>query len=1092
MSEVLFTTLFEQLPDPIWILRKHRFVAANPAALAAIGYTDRPALIDLHPAEVSPGRQPDGESSFTKAERMMDLAEQRGLYRFDWIHQRRDGSRFPAEITLLAIEWQGGPALFCFWRDMSERERDRELHENMEETAGIGGWELDLNTQMVWWTKQVYRIHELPPGEPVPLNRGLIFYAPEARPILEEALRQAIRQGTPWDLELPFVTARGRPLWVRAVGQAGRQDGRIVRLFGSLQDVTARHAAETARAASQQRLQFVTDHAPVMIAWVDRACRYRFVNRHYAVFFATTPDALVGKLAREVLGETAFAKAQPFMNEALTGKPVAYELELADHPRGSKQMLVSYAPEFEGDQVIGFVAAVTDITERKRDEQLAVSRALVLELITKGAPLHRVLEAIVSNVETGNPAILCSILLLDATGRRLLIAAAPSLPEAFNQAINGLEIGPNAGSCGAAAYSGQRVIVEDIATHPNWTGLTKLAAEANLGACWSEPILSAAGQVLGTFALYHRTAHRPSVADTRLIEESANLAAIAIERVRVIESLRFSEERYRLLAENVRDVIWTMDADGHWTYISPAVQSLLGYSAAEAAALPIAAVLSSDGTAALTGALACLVNPAKGEAPGPDYRGEFELTRKDGSRVWVELSVTGLRKANGETQGVLGVIHDVSERKQSEAKIWWQANYDALTRLPNRRLFQDRLQQDLTRARRTGRQVALLYIDLDRFKEVNDVLGHAAGDELLIEVAQRIQHCIRKVDTVARLGGDEFTVIMADMAAIGREAIVAQLIIEALARRFELHGKSFGLSASVGIALCPVDGVEATDLMRHADQAMYHAKQVRNQYRYFTPELHTTAVVRQQLTSELREALSRNQFEVHYQPIVDLTSGSINKAEALVRWRHPIRGLLTAEAFIPAAESSGLINDLGDWIFREAAQWVLERQRRTGGPFRVSVNKSSVQFIVGHTEQSWPDWLDGMGLAGNAIVIEVNEGLLLSKRPEILGKLRRLRLAGMGLAIDDFGTGYSALAYLKQFDAEFLKIDISLIRDLVSDPEDRALCETLIMVAHKLGIQVIAEGVETPEQRDWLLAAGCDCAQGFLFGRPLPAGEIDW
>lgn len=1093
MSETLLTKLYEQLPDPVWILQGHRFVAANAAALAAIGYPEKSALLSLHPSELSPERQPDGELSYAKSERMMAIAEQRGLHRFDWTHQRRDGSLLPAEVTLLAMDWEGRPALYCLWRDLTERERHRELLENMEEVAGIGGWELDLATQMIRWTKQVYRIHELPPGVPIPLDRGVSFYGLEARQVLEKALRLAAEQGRPWDLELPFVTARGRSLRVRTVGRAVWEGGRIVRLHGCFQDVTERHAAEQARAGSQRRLQFVTDHAPVMIAWVDRDYRYRFVNRHYAGMFGLQPGELVGRSVRDALGEPAFALARRYMAEALEGQELGYELDMPDLSGGIRHLREAYAPEWDDSgQVIGFVAAITDISERKRAEQLAIARAQVLELIANDAPLRQILEAIANNVEKGSPPVLCSIHLLDAEGRRLYTGAAPNLPEAFTQTLEGVEVGYAGSACVAAAFTGRRVIVEDIATHPDWTAYRDLAAMAQLGACWSEPILSATGRALGAFALYHPIAREPRTAEIGLLEESARLAAIAMERDQVLGQLRYSEARYRLLTETVTDVIWTLDGDGRWTYISPAVRTLLGYTVEEAVQLPVAALLTPDGAAELTDIRRNMAAVGGGEEPRPIHRGELELTRKDGSKVWVEITMTRLRDDTGQAEGVLGVLRDISDRKQNEFRVWRQATHDELTGLPNRRLFQDRLQQGLARAGRAGQRLALLFIDLDRFKEVNDSVGHAAGDQFLVEVAQRVQGCLRRVDTVARMGGDEFTVIMADMATTRRVDTVARKIIDALARPFVLQDKSFVLTASIGIALYPDHGEAVDELMQHADQAMYDAKRRRNQYRYFTPALHAEAMAQQQLSQDLRDALAQGQFEVHYQPIVELASGRIGMAEAQVCWRHPRRGLLTADAFIPEAETSGLIIELGDWAFREAVRWVLARRRRLGVPFRVSMNKSQLQCVTSPVEQSWPAWLGEMGLAGDAIVIEVTEALLLSDRPEILDKLRQLRSSGMQMAIDDFGAGYSALSYLKHFKVDFLKIDTSFVRELGDNRETQAFCEAIIAMAHKLAMQVIAQGVETAAQRDCLRAAGCDCAQGSLFAHPRPAAEIDW
>jgi diguanylate cyclase (GGDEF)-like protein/PAS domain S-box-containing protein len=554
------------------------------------------------------------------------------------------------------------------------------------------------------------------------------------------------------------------------------------------------------------------------------------------------------------------------------------------------------------------------------------------------------------------------------------------------------------------------------------------------------------------------------------------------ERKQAEAELRISASVYRTLTEGVL----ITDAENRILSVNPAFTRLTGYPAAEVMGQNPRVLKSGQHDAAFYRDLwATLLETGQ-------WEGEITNRRKTGEPFQEWLSIHTVHDEQGQVLRSIGLFTDISEQKRIAAKIWKQANYDSLTGLPNRQLFQDRLDQEIERIRRTGRALAVLFIDLDQFKLVNDTLGHAAGDRLLVEAAQRILACVRGTDTVARLGGDEFTVVMSDLSSTERVGLAAQAILDGLAQPFALQGETIHLTASIGITLYPLDGAATPDIMKHADQAMYAAKALGNRFHYFTPALQTAALARLQLIGELRAALAAgDQFRVYYQPIVDLTTGHIAKAEALVRWQHPTRGLVSPTEFIPVAEDCGLIGELGEWVFRAAAQWVLSR-RQDGVRFQVSVNKSPAQFVTGHTEHTWPAWLEHLGLPGAAIVIEVTEGLLLSERPEVLDKLRQFDLAGMGLAIDDFGTGYSALAYLKKFAADYLKIDISFIRDLETNPDNQALCEAIIVMAHRLGIQVIAEGVETPAQRDWLLAAGCDFAQGYLFGRPAPAEEINW
>jgi len=442
----------------------------------------------------------------------------------------------------------------------------------------------------------------------------------------------------------------------------------------------------------------------------------------------------------------------------------------------------------------------------------------------------------------------------------------------------------------------------------------------------------------------------------------------------------------------------------------------------------------------------------------------------------------------------IAMFSDITEKKRTEETIWRQANYDPLTDLPNRRLFRDRLQHEVIKAHRAGTYVALLFIDLDRFKEVNDTLGHHTGDLLLVEAARRITNLVRATDTVARLGGDEFTVVMADLADTDRVGEVAQAMLLALSEPFLLGKDNVYISASVGITIFPSDADNLESLLRNADQAMYAAKeQGRNRFSYFTASMQATAQTRLQLSTDLRGAIAAGQFEVHLQPIVDLASGRMLKAEALLRWHHPEHGMVDPGQFIPIAEETGLINEIGDWVFRESARLAKSWYDATAddeGMVQISVNKSPRQFFSGDTHKTWIAHLTEIGLPSSCIVIEITEGLLLDDRPEVAEKLSHFRNAGFGISLDDFGTGYSAMSYLKKFPIDLLKIDQSFVRDMATDHGDQAIVEAIIVMAHKLGLKVIAEGVETEEQCAILKAAGCDYAQGYLFSRPTPSVEM--
>jgi diguanylate cyclase (GGDEF)-like protein len=431
------------------------------------------------------------------------------------------------------------------------------------------------------------------------------------------------------------------------------------------------------------------------------------------------------------------------------------------------------------------------------------------------------------------------------------------------------------------------------------------------------------------------------------------------------------------------------------------------------------------------------------------------------------------------------------ERKRAEDTIWRQANYDTVTHLPNRRLFRDRLEQEIRRAQREQRLLALLFIDLDRFKEVNDTLGHDAGDALLVEAAHRISAAIRDTDTAARIGGDEFTIIMPQLPDTRRVEEVAQKVVDALAIPFKIGDEMVYLSGSIGITIYPDDARHLESLLKNADQAMYVAKGLgRSRYSFFTSGMQESAQERQALMRDLRTALVKNEFRMYFQPIVEMDSGRIVKAEALIRWQHPQRGLVSPVEFIPLAEEIGLIGDIGDWVLGESLRWMKRWHDAEVSCRQVSVNMSPNQFI-GEASGVWLEQLRKAGLPGECLIIEITEGVLLNERASVTDKLIQLRAEGVQIAVDDFGTGYSALAYLKKFDVDFLKIDRSFVRDLATDPSDLALSEAIIVMAYKLGLRVVAEGVETAEQRDILTSAGCDFAQGYLYSKPMSVEEFD-
>ncbi len=488
------------------------------------------------------------------------------------------------------------------------------------------------------------------------------------------------------------------------------------------------------------------------------------------------------------------------------------------------------------------------------------------------------------------------------------------------------------------------------------------------------------------------------------------------------------------------------------------------------------------------------------------YRNEHRVRCKNGSWKWVlSRGMVVSRDAQGRPLRMIGTHTDISARKQAEALIWQQANFDALTGLPNRRMLRQQLDQALSQVQpgtQNGQGLAVMFIDLDQFKEVNDTLGHGVGDRLLVQAAKRIRECVGPTDVVARMGGDEFTVLVvgdpADQGGSGwadRLQPLLHALLEALSTPFDLGQHRVFVSASIGVACFPDDAQQVEDLFKHADQALYAAKGAgRNRHRFFSRDMQAAAQWRARLETELRNALALRQFGVAYQPMVELATGRVHKAEALLRWHHPTLGAVSPAQFIPIAEACGLIVPIGDWVFEQAAMQVASWRRTFDPNFQISINKSPAQFHKRATHTvSWVERLRSLGLPGSSVAIEITEGLLLDISEPVITHLDALRDAGMDVSLDDFGTGYSSLSYLQKLDIDYLKIDQSFVCNLTPGSTDFTLCKAIIAMANALGMRVVAEGVETAEQRDLLRQAGCHFGQGYFFARPMSAdGFGEW
>ncbi len=1134
LEETSLRMMFERTADALVVLdvQAGYFIDCNQAAVDMLCYTDKSEMLAQQPAQFSPKFQPDGRLSSEKADEMVATATRDGSHRFEWVHCSAQRADFPVEVLLTPIIADGRQLIIGTLRDITQQKQDQKtqaalrqiseathstgtltemfgrIHQIVAELLPARNFFVALYDQAHDELSFPYYVdeHDVAP-EPRSLDDGTlsgrVVKSGQALLFTPETVREGVHEqftlvgtdsmdwlGVPLKSQsqtigalvvqsytgdvrylekdkilLEFVSGQvaaaierkqaadallasekrfrllfdqnlvgvfrslpdGRLLecndavarmlgyesraeiigvnsesfyfeqgdrerylaYLRNYGSVNNSVTRLRRLDGSevwgmqtvnlirdepgqpeilqgtLIDFTERKQVEQALLLSESRLEeaqrlahvgsWTWDVATRTMTWSDELCRI------YGVSPACHRPSYEDFLER-VHPEDRTAVEALVAKVMLERKPLSHETRII-RSDGEIRTVFDQNEVLVDDQnrVTGMAGATLDITSRKLEERLERDRSLILEQVAQNQPLPEILSRISSMLEIQIPGSRSSVLLLK--DRRLWTGAAPHLPQEYSDHLNGLPIGPGVGSCGTACFDNRTVITENIATDRLWDDYRELALPHGLRACWSMPIPSNRGDVLGSFAVYRDQPSCPSARDLEFMAMATRLAAVAIE--------------HRLLTDQLSH----------------------------------------------------------------------------------------------------------------------QAQHDALTGLPNRLLFQDRLNQALAQAERKKLQVAVLYMDLDRFKNINDMLGHSSGDALLRQASTRLQACIRKTDTLARLGGDEFTVVLSELNDPQDAMRVATKLIETMRAPFHVDRQELFVTLSLGISIYPDDGVESDTLMANADAAMYRAKETgRDNFQWFAAEMNTLAKERMSMDSQLRQALRLGQLSLHYQPHCG-ADGEIQGFEALMRWNHPTMGMVSPARFIPLAEASGLIVPLGEWALRTAcAQMVAWRE--SGHPtLRIAVNVSAVQF-------KRSDWVDTVRralhdaqLAPDALELEITESLLLHSVSETSAHLFKLRELGVGIAIDDFGTGYSCLAYLHKLPVTTLKIDQAFVRDIgrqsLPGQEEAPIIRTIIALAHNLGMSVVAEGVETIAQRDLLLSLGCERLQGFLLHRPMTVKQVD-
>lgn len=1144
--------------------------------------------------------------------------------------------------------------------------------------------------------------------------------------------------------------------------------GDVIGLLGISRDITDHHQAQLALQDSLQRYQlfFEASHEALLTLSVETGC---FISANQAaikLFGATEECQLTFLGPKEV--STQYQQDGYLSSDKLQKQIAIVMQEGASFFEWRHQKLDGTPFSADVSMTRMTIAedtfiycSIHDISNRKNIELLEKCRNDVMEGMATEDDFSKILDTISLSVEQQNPDMLCSILLLDEEGKHLLTGAAPSLPEFYNEAVHGMEIGMGAGSCGTAAFTGKGVIVDDTQTHPYWVDFKDLAKKAGLMSCWSEPIYSSKGKILGTFAIYHRFAHHPTKTDIQLIEQSAHLTSIAIEKHQVKLALKQSEERWKFALEGAGDGVWDLNLKTNHATYSKRWKEMLGYN--ENDTFPtkqewvdrihpndkdvvldtlqsyvegriqsyvvtfrmrckdgsykwilsrgmivkrdvhnnplrivgthqdISEQKSNEEKIALTSLLlnesqqvgqlggwkldiksgdlfwtdetyrihetspdefnptvdagvdfylpsskkvisdaldeainhgvgfdleletytakgnkidvraTCIVTFEEGipicltgifqnistqkkherkleqtnldlanansaltlaasvfshageciiitdisgiivevnktftvitgysreEAIGQNPRflksgrqspefyadmwqallkegywsGEVWNRRKDGEVYAVMTTISAVRNDQGNITHFVSLGNDITPMKKHQNQLEHIAHYDVLTDLPNRTLLADRLSQAMLQCKRNEKSLAVVFLDLDGFKYVNDTYGHAIGDELLIEVSVRMKEALREGDTLSRIGGDEFVAVLADLDKVEDCEPVLERLLLAVSEPISIGNIVLKISASLGVTLYPQDNVDADRLMRHADQAMYIAKESgKNRYHLFDTAQDDALKVQRESLEAIRSALDNQQFVLYYQPKVNMRTGLVVGFEALIRWQHPEQGLLSPIDFLPVIENHAMMVKVGEWVIdsalKQISQWI-----KIGFdlPVSISVNIAAVQL-------QQPDFIQRLTaiLAANPEVkpgcleLEILETSAIEDVHHISAIMNDCMRLGVNFSLDDFGTGYSSLTYLRRLPASLIKIDQTFVRDMLIDEDDLAIVEGVIALAKSFKRDVIAEGVETIEHGSALLKIGCDLAQGYGIARPMPASNIpawvsDW
>lgn len=922
-----------------------------------------------------------------------------------------------------------------------EAEQNAALLQIASRISHIGGWKFDIGTGHVIWSDEVCRIHGVPCGTSPTPHEAITFYAPEWRQKIQAVFDACIKNGVPYDEELQIITLTGRRVWARAIGEPVRNvDNTITGIQGAFQDISEKKRSEENARLLEQRMTTTLESITDAFYTLDRQWRFIYLNKEAERLFQKSREELLGKVLWEefspLQGQIGYREFHRAVQENCT---VAFEEFYTPYQLWSE---IRAYPSEEGLAVY-----FHDITQAKKMQVALHASEERFRLIAKSTN-----------------DLLWDCDLIKGTNWR-----SETGLNMFGYTPQDFE--------GPMALWSDRIHPDDRERVLNSTH----AALQGKGDRWMEE-----------YRFIRKDGSIAYVLDRGFIIRNSDGEATRVIGAMVdLTDRREADARLReqaSLLDKAKDAIVVRGLDSRVHYWNKGAERLYGWTATEVIGRSLEELLYKD--------LTELHNATRQVIELGAWSGELNACRKTGITLPVEAQWTLVRDEAGQPKSIFSIETDISLRRAAERRVQQLAFYDPLTQLPNRQLLVERVERAIAASTQSSRPSALLFIDLDDFKSLNDTLGHATGDLLLQQVGQRLTTCVTDTDTVARFGGDEFVVLLEQVGsnfgeALARTTSIGKGILDALNQAYQLGHYKHNSTPSIGITLFEDNKVDMGELLKQADMAMYQAKAAgRNTLCFFDPRMQAAVAARMSLEADLRQGLRERQFVLHYQPQVDRT-GRITSVEALIRWQHPNRGMVSPLEFIQLAEETGLILPLGEWILQTACQqlasWAASPQLAN---LEIAVNVSARQFHhPGFVEQV----LGALTITGalpKQLKLELTESMLFDNLEGTISKMNLLKTQGITFALDDFGTGYSSLAYLKRMPLDMLKIDRSFVRDLLTNGNDAVIARTIIALGCNLGLKVIAEGVETEGQRDFLFQHGCDAYQGYLCTKPLSADAV--